>query len=52
MDTSESIETMPCNRGRKRKPGAESTTTVSLPWTIVTQGIRLVLVRYEKEETR
>jgi len=49
MHAAESIETMPCTHGRKRKPGAESTTTVSLPWTIVTQGIRLVRVRYEKE---
>jgi hypothetical protein len=52
MHASESIETMPCNHGRKRKPGAENITTVLLPWTIVTQGIGLVRARYEKEETR
>ena len=49
MHASESNETMPCTRGRKCEPGAESTTMVSLPWTIVTKGIRLVLVRHEKE---
>ena len=61
---------MPRNRGRKRKPGVESITTVSLPVdlmvrakvlavhrgtsfkAIVTEGIRLVLARYEKEELR
>jgi hypothetical protein len=61
---------MPRNRGRKRKPGVEGITTVSLPVdlmvqakllavrrgtslkAIVTEGIRLVLARYEKEDAR
>lgn len=52
MHASESIEIMPCNRGRKRKPARRASRRCRSPWIIVTQGIRLVRDRYEKEETR